>query len=77
MRDILLSKTFYFSADNTLNTGCGIWTRAGQKCYMFYTDPQSSWSDAKKACQSVNGDLINVKDQDTKVSGRRKQKKNS
>lgn len=66
-------KLFYGLADNTLNTGCGIWTRAGQKCYMFYQDPPSSWSDAKKACQSINGDLVNVKDHDTKVSRRRKE----
>ncbi|XP_053376223.1 C-type mannose receptor 2-like [Mercenaria mercenaria] len=51
--------------DSTLNTGCSIWTRAGQMCYMFYTDPKSSWSDAKSTCQSMQGDLINVKDPDT------------
>lgn len=53
--------------DNTLNTGCGIWIRGGKKCYTFYTNPKSTWTDAKKMCQSSNGDLLNVKDLDTKT----------
>ena len=49
------------------NLGCATWTRAGQACFMFYAAPLSTWWDARSNCQSIQGDLVNVKDADLQV----------
>lgn len=56
-----------FVGSSTYNLGCDTWTRAGQSCFMFYQGPLSSWQDARQKCQSIKGDLINVKDPDLQV----------
>lgn len=53
--------------DTTLNSGCGLWNRAGQKCYMFYDNPKSTWSQARDKCSSIGANLLNIKDVDTRV----------
>ena len=47
--------------------GCDTWTRAGQNCYMFNKGHLLGWQDARAKCQSIQGDLANIKTLDMQV----------
>ncbi|KAK3595855.1 hypothetical protein CHS0354_014678 [Potamilus streckersoni] len=49
------------------NMGCGLWNRAGKKCYKFFDAPPNTWSDARDFCQAVDGDLLKVENKDEKA----------
>ena len=64
--DIII-RFILLTVSSDFNLGCDTWTRAGQSCYMFYSGPLSTWQDARGRCQSIQGDLINVKSVDLQV----------
>lgn len=44
--------------------GCGGWTRANNKCYMFYDGPASTYTGARSICMQLGGDLMKINTMD-------------
>ncbi|KAL3864477.1 hypothetical protein ACJMK2_006156 [Sinanodonta woodiana] len=63
LHNFVCKKAQDYSSDY-MNLGCGMWNRAGKKCYEFYQSPVSTWADSRKRCQSIGGDLLKVTSKD-------------
>ncbi|XP_050398706.1 C-type mannose receptor 2 [Patella vulgata] len=62
-RNFVCRKPQDFMTD-TSDLGCGEWTRAGHKCYKFYSKPKSTWIVARQTCQKLGGDLMKLESLD-------------